>query len=326
MRGDYRSSLVVLRRDSVCAKSRCRTSSHRQGRGVRRIPDVLIGALLTVAVLAIGLSIGSQYHPFQPEPATRGNIQEGGQSEYGGLWNWVTHDAAGFFTAWLVIVGGIQVALFIWQLWLIRESLNDTKVAADAAKESAEAAKEGAKVGRESADTAKLAMVASNRAYVHFNGCRWISHRQDEDSAVFWRIRPRWVNSGNTPPRNLHFYVHYELLDAPLAPGYSFTQDDLPKRRALLPPKGEIESESRDFSGTDLAAVKTGTKFLYVWGTAKYRDIFPSTPEHITKFCVFARSITGDPTMPWNATTNIMDIAFATYERHNCADDDCDTA
>jgi hypothetical protein len=280
---------------------------------------------LTVAVLATGLSIGSQYHPSQPRSAAQANIQEDGQFAYGGFWNWVTHDAAGFFTAWLVIVGGIQVALFIWQLWLIRKSVNDAKVAAEAAKDSAEAAKEGARAGRESADTAKLAMVASNRAYVHFNGCRWISHRRDDNGLVFWRIRPRWVNSGNTPPRSLQFYVHYELLDAPLASDYSFTPVSLPRRPALLPPAGEIESEPRDFWGTDLVAVRNGTKFLYIWGTAKYRDIFPGTPEHITKFCVFAKSITGDPTAPWDATTNIMDIAFSTYERHNCADEDCDT-
>jgi hypothetical protein len=57
------------------------------------------------------------------------------------FWEWVTHDAAGFFTALLVLVGGLQLALFFWQLVLIRESLDDAKLAAEAAKDSAEAAK-----------------------------------------------------------------------------------------------------------------------------------------------------------------------------------------
>lgn len=55
------------------------------------------------------------------------------------LWHWMTRDAAGFFTLWLVIVGGCQLVLFYVQLRLIRESLIDTKNAADAAKRSADA-------------------------------------------------------------------------------------------------------------------------------------------------------------------------------------------
>src|SRR5690349_16607642 len=61
--------------------------------------------------------------------------------------HWLTKDAAGFFTFLLVVVGLAQVSLFLWQLWLIRETLEDTKIAADAAKVGAQAA-------RDSADTA----------------------------------------------------------------------------------------------------------------------------------------------------------------------------
>src|ERR1051325_5248667 len=46
---------------------------------------------------------------------------------------WLTKDAAGFFTFLLVVVGGFQAGLFLWQLWLIRESLDDARIAADAA-------------------------------------------------------------------------------------------------------------------------------------------------------------------------------------------------
>lgn len=56
------------------------------------------------------------------------------------FWCWLTHDAAGFFTALLAVIGICQLALFYVQLKLIRESLKDAKIAADAAKDSAEAA------------------------------------------------------------------------------------------------------------------------------------------------------------------------------------------
>lgn len=68
------------------------------------------------------------------------------------------HDAAGFFTLWLVIVGGGQLLLFWVQLKYIRKSLNDAKIAADAAKLSADAAKK-------SAD----ALPAIERAYVYLD-------------------------------------------------------------------------------------------------------------------------------------------------------------
>jgi len=55
--------------------------------------------------------------------------------------NWLTKDAAGFFTFLLVVVGCFQIGLFLWQLRLIRESLDDAKIAADAAKQSADATK-----------------------------------------------------------------------------------------------------------------------------------------------------------------------------------------
>ena len=231
-------------------------------------------------------------------------------------WGWLTHEAVGFFTLWLVIIAGGQLILFFWQLILIRESLNDTKLAAEAAKASADAA-------RDSVNEAKFSNAARDRAYVHFNGCRYISHRSDELSPVFWRLRPRWINSGNTPPRNLRIYTHYELLEHPLPNDYEFTPEEHQPTSALLAPKAELEGGFRDIDGADLVAVKEGRKFLYVWGDARYRDVFPYTPERVTKFCAFARVVTGDPTAPWHSERNKMEIAFGVYERHNCADEEC---
>lgn len=62
------------------------------------------------------------------------------------------------FTLVLIVVGIFQLGLFIWQLWLIRKSLADTKVAAQAAKINADAALEQAK-----------AITLSERAYVRMS-------------------------------------------------------------------------------------------------------------------------------------------------------------
>jgi hypothetical protein len=93
---------------------------------VRRIPELLIGILIAVAIFAIGLTFGSSYFPITPAERAKPIS-----------WQWMTHNAAGFFTAWLVIVGIAQLALFRWQLQLMRKSLEDAKVAAQAAQQAA---------------------------------------------------------------------------------------------------------------------------------------------------------------------------------------------
>ena len=98
---------------------------------VKRLPDIFIGALLAVALFAIGLAVGSNYQ----HTDVAQEVSEKFDTE-----QWLTKDAGGFFTFLLVVVGGLQLLLFAWQLWLIRESLKDAKLAADAARDAAKAA------------------------------------------------------------------------------------------------------------------------------------------------------------------------------------------
>jgi hypothetical protein len=284
-----------------------------------RVRETGFGVALIVAVFALGFVAGSSQ---QPSPPTQNQSSEkpGGaysnNEQHEPWWQRASMDPVAVFTLCLVLVGAFQVGLFYVQLKLIRVSLTDAKIAADAAKD-------GAKAAQDSADIARTSMVAGDRAYVHFNACRWTSHRQDSQSPVFWRLRPRWINSGNTSTRQLRLYVCYELLNAPLPENYKFTQIAHERRPVAMAPQGQFESQSRDFWGNELLAVKESRKVLYVWGVATYRDVFPNTPEHVTKFCVVATNITGNPLEPWDEKTNIFDIAFAHIDRHNCADEDC---
>ena len=218
-----------------------------------------------------------------------------------------------FFAFVMVVVGSLQLGLFIWQLRLIHESLADTKRSADAA--------------RDSADISKLSMVASDRAYVHFRRCTWISHQDVADGHLFWRIRVEWINSGNTPTRSLAIYVHWELRDSELPNDYTFAMGNGTQAvHGTIYPQGVIQTGSNlfDIKGTDLLAISQGRKHLYIWGCATYRDVFPGTQLHITKFCVEAMNLTGNPLLPWNATDNPVDIPFHSYSRYNCADEDCE--
>jgi hypothetical protein len=84
-----------------------------------------------------------------------------------------------------------------------------------------------------------------------------------------------------------------------------------------------IASTVYDIVGKDLVAVSEGRKHFYVWGIAKYRDVFPDTPERITKFCCFIENVSGNPLKSYNTTTNPVDIRLPFYRKHNCADEDC---
>jgi hypothetical protein len=72
-----------------------------------RIPEIFLGALLTLAVFAAGAAF-SVYLPDRTRAPSS-------------LWAWLIEDASGFFTCLLVVVGIFQAALFFWQLSKIQE-------------------------------------------------------------------------------------------------------------------------------------------------------------------------------------------------------------
>ncbi len=212
-------------------------------------------------------------------------------------------------TALMVVVGGLQVGLFVWQLRLFRRSLGDTRIAAEAA--------------RDSAITGRTSMIGSNRAYVHYNGCRWISHPDGTTEKYFWRIRPKWTNAGNTPTRKLRVRVSYDLRDDPLPDdlilGYG-NSIDVP---TTIPPGSEIESNPYDIYAEDIDKIMKGQKYFYFWGIATYYDVFDPLKMHTTKFCCTLTNVTGNVFKGFDEKTNPVHMIFAFHHRHNCSDEDC---
>ena len=237
------------------------------------------------------------------------------------FWQTATNDPVAIFTLALVLIAFSQAGLFVWQLRLMKDGVDDARVAANAARD-------GALAATDSANTAKRALVDSERAYVHYTGAKWISHRKGtSDGELFWRIRPWWTNTGNTPTRSLGIVIRYFITDQPLPDGYDFAAGIAePVTPCTIHPRGFIESHFHDIDGLFLQTIKDGSAFLYIFGIATYRDVFPNTPQRITKFCVQATNITGDPCSPWHAENNRLDIMFAHVGRrqHNCSDEDCE--
>ena len=108
------------------------------GKGVQHFAELLGSGAAQDKAAAIGKEQPCQTtncQSYQDRAYERSKDEQGESFRH-----WMMHDAAGFFTFCLVIVGGFQLALFRVQLKFIRESLTDAKVAADAATEAAKAA------------------------------------------------------------------------------------------------------------------------------------------------------------------------------------------
>jgi hypothetical protein len=127
-------------------------------------------------------------------------------------------DPVAIATFCLVVVGIAQLALFYWQLRLIRKSLADAKTTAVAAKESADAAKIQANVASESLDKIQ-------RPYVYVFGVGRLS-----SNASVWgppHIQYSVANYGQTPA--VIRIVNVGFIECPFV-ALGVTEDTVPDR------------------------------------------------------------------------------------------------
>jgi hypothetical protein len=161
------------------------------------------------------------------------------------------------------------------------------------------------------------------RAYVFLNGTRYTSHVDIPSGTIFWRIRVAWKNGGVTPTRLLHLNINSQLRHTPLPDDFDFPEASGHAVPMLLGPNASATGMPVDVRGADLIDVTNGLKFFYIWGSARYHDVFEGTAEHVTKFCVHVDTVTGDPKLPYDAATNIVEIGLPYYFQNNCMDEGC---
>ena len=129
-----------------------------------------------------------------------------------------------------------------------------------------------------------------------------------------------WNNNGTTPTRKM--FVHYSYLPMKELPN-NFPFPDLGDLRPIptyLGPKGVFYSSSQTLSVNQLNEISEGSNGYYIWGWAKYRDVFAGTKDHITKYCyriIVEKKI--DPTKQ----SAIFTYQAQNCERNNCYDDEC---
>jgi len=142
-------------------------------------------------------------------------------------------------------------------------------------------------------------LIADKRAFIFADNYMQFWELDATTNLHNWRFRPHWRNTGSTPTRRLTMHVECEVRNTMLPEGYAFTYDRTQIGKGIIPPKGEmlggIAPQAAAITPQDILDSQAGRKFIYLWGWAKYVDVFPGTPEHITHFC-WLITVTGVPT------------------------------
>ncbi len=340
-----------------------------------RIPEIFLGALLTIAVFAMGTVVSSTMFPNQQQtvesqgplprlreqsqpiqPQTKYSQQPTGTDQRGTKSQPLIVDVVppkkdaaeiaadrrerdqkaavdgrlGFYTGLLALftfflfaTSAAQVILFLVQLRLIRESLTDAKIAADAAKEAADATKDSVVAMR---DTAQRQL----RAYVAITPSR-ISQIGPDKKLAFTFMQ---LNGGQTPAYAANHSGVILLLDHPIPEDFPFPE--IPKERpsrSTLPPRipflGNILA-TQNFTQAEwieiFQGVPAGGKRLYFFGRLDYRDAFGH--ERWNTFCFSFPGWHEAVLLAQQGNWNAIDVAsqtagfqFEAASQHNVTDE-----
>jgi hypothetical protein len=245
-----------------------------------------------------------------------------------------------WFTLGLAMVASGQVALFVWQLKLIRKSAGDTETAAIAARDTAIALQSSLNIARDHADaTSEAAKAAGDsariaeRALTDVERALILAVRFDVNQMVRanrafgYRVTVIFVNSGRTPALRLR--GNFNLVVFPSEPMPDFAYPDRAAPEDAFGTTGpqvpvlfhlEIVTE-------DLVDVREGRKIALIYGWVEYDDVFSSTRRRRTEACLRIE-VVGDihrirpADEPIGATPSVL--AFANYRgRYNAIDEYC---
>src|SRR6266478_4462570 len=173
-----------------------------------------------------------------------------------------------------------------------------------------------------SAKASEDSLIKLQRAFVTFQGLRYLSHVGAEEK-IWWSVQFNWFNSGSSPARRERFFASKYFEDVELPENFKF-EAPVDRPTNFIGPNTAMHVGGLSLTADELLAVREGKKFLCFWGRADYRDIFDKSPDHVTKFSIRVRDFRGDPSKYWDEKTNIVELIIDNRpSRHNCADDDC---
>lgn len=135
----------------------------------------------------------------------------------------------------------------------------------------------------------------------------------------------QWENGGTTPTKDMSTHVSCQWRPDPLPKNFDFPdlwnkgeEDHIPFKMFVGPKATSRTAPPIVVPRSEVVAIQDHVGHLYFWGWARYKDTFPNTAEHFTRFCTELTAINGDLQAP---TLNIQTI---NCRRGNCYDEECE--
>jgi hypothetical protein len=229
-----------------------------------------------------------------------------------------------------VIVNGALAVIGLFALWIYRGELHTmngqlTEIQRQypELQKSAEAAKNAATEAKSANDITREALVSVQRAYV-FTGSDEIIPIGDEDGKVISAILPvKLENSGSTPTRKTKAHINWHYYPTALPKGFRFpdmfTKDSV-NAPFVIGPRGHFDLDTEPIRLEILEAVRLHRFHLYLWGWAKYYDVFKDTPLRLTEFCYDVSPVQG--AMQPSGFKSLT-VRYNQCVPHNCYDEEC---
>ncbi len=184
-----------------------------------------------------------------------------------------------------------------------KDAAEAAKNSANAAIKQAEASQQSAKV---SADTFAALMEAQRASEIFKMTNLTVT---TENSVVEEHWVPVWENVGNTLAKELRTRTKCTFSDTPLDHPFDLTNapdDDV----SSASQKEQTLGKGCHGPQIEINKARAGQKYFYIFGDAKYRDIFGK--RHLTEFC---------GTLPGSViVSNITNMSQC--HEHNCSDED----
>jgi hypothetical protein len=136
------------------------------------------------------------------------------------------------------------------------------------------------------------------------------------EKGPYSQIIPVWINSGETPTRNMKMYVGYAQMDKDLAASGPILTKVAFDQYGTVFPNASLDGNPILIQEAQLRRHPSRFDPFFIWGVAEYRDVFDGGPWR-TEFC-FEVAVTLDA-----PTASILKLTFRPHGKHNCADEEC---
>jgi len=166
------------------------------------------------------------------------------------------------------------------------------------------------------ANIAKKTMIYSNVAAVIMGEAHWLYY---PDGLHFI---DGWQNAGNTATVGMTENVNFSLNSSPMRPGFSYNNEPSPSAPISIGPKSTLGVDEFTIPTPCIYDMTKSPLMLYVWGVARYNDLFKSAP-HITRFCWIITDIVRPEVI---APGTPVTVDYRLCDEGNCIDTECQVA